>query len=112
LGLNIVLVLGLVGMSFMSVHAQSTTLGNISGTVRDEKGAVVPNAEVVISEEGTELTRTVTADDNGFYLVTGLRPGRYTVSTSPQGFKKTVASGVELHVTENKVVNLEVQVGQ
>jgi carboxypeptidase family protein len=110
LGLQVILVL--LGALFFNAHAQTTTLGTISGTIRDEKGAVVPKAEVVISEEGTKLSRSVDADDNGFYLASGLRPGRYTVTTSPQGFKKTVASGVELHVTENKVVNLEVQVGQ
>jgi len=110
LGLQVVLVL--IGALFMNANAQTTTLGSISGTIRDEKGAVVPNAEVSIQEEGTQSVRTVSADDNGFYLVTGLRPGRYTVSTAPQGFKKTVASAVDLHVTENKAVNLEVQVGQ
>jgi hypothetical protein len=34
------------------------------------------------------------------------------VSTAPQGYKKTLASGVELHVTENKVLNLDLQIGQ
>jgi len=38
--------------------------------------------------------------------------GLYTISTTPQGFKKTVANGVELHVGENKVVNLDLQIGQ
>src|SRR3989441_7256302 len=105
-------VMVLMSAGFVIVNAQSTTVGTISGTVRDPKGAAVPKAEVVIQEEGTDLSRTVNADDNGFYLATSLRPGRYTVSTAPQGFKKTVAAGIDLHVTENKVVNLEVQIGQ
>jgi hypothetical protein len=45
-------------------------------------------------------------------VFTSLPAGTYTVSTAPQGFKRTVASGVEVHVTENKVLNLDVQVGQ
>ncbi len=108
-GLLAVLLLLSVGLS---VKAQSTTVGSISGTVRDEKGAGVPKAEVVIQGEGTGFSRTVNADDNGFYLASSLPVGKYTVSTAPQGFKKSVATAVDLHVSENRVVNLDVQVGQ
>src|SRR5258705_2005549 len=108
-GFVAVLVLLSVGLS---VKAQTTTAGSISGSVRDEKGAGVPKAEVTIQGEGTSFSRAITADDNGFYLASSLPAGKYTVSTSPQGFKKTVATAVDLHVSENKVVNLDVQVGQ
>ncbi len=110
LGLQVLVVL--IGALFFNAHAQTTTVGTISGTVRDEKGAVVPRAEVSIQGEGTGISRTVNSDDNGFYLANSLPVGRYTVSTAPSGFKKTVASGVDLHVSENKVVNLDLQVGQ
>ena len=102
----------LLSALFFAAHAQTTTVGTISGTVRDEKGAVVPRAEVSIESEGTGISRTVNSDDNGFYLVPSLPAGSYTISTAPSGFKKTVASGVDLHVAENKVVNLDLQVGQ
>jgi hypothetical protein len=102
----------LVGALVFNAQAQTTTVGTISGTIRDEKGAVVPKAEVSIQGEGTGIARTVTSDDNGFFLAASLPAGRYTVSTSPSGFKKTVAADVDLHVSENKVLNLDVQVGQ
>src|SRR5258707_679500 len=110
LGLQLALVL--IGALFFSAHAQTTTVGTISGTVRDEKGAVVPKAEVSIEGEGTGTSREVKSDADGFYLASSLPPGRYTVSTAPRGFKKSVASAVDLHVGENKVVNLDLQVGQ
>jgi len=110
LGLQVVVVLA--GALFFSANAQTTTVGTISGTVRDQKGAVVPRAEVSIQDERTGIVRSVHSDDNGFYLVESLPAGRYTVSTAPSGFKKTVAQSVDLHVTENKVVNLDLQVGQ
>ncbi|PYS68620.1 MAG: hypothetical protein DMF73_16405, partial [Acidobacteria bacterium] len=110
LGVQIVVVL--VGALFFTAYAQTTTVGTISGTVRDEKGAVVPKAEVSIQGEGTGTSRTVKSDDNGFYLAPSLPAGLYTVSTAPSGFKKTVATAVDLHVAENKVVNLDLQVGQ
>src|SRR5258707_13850416 len=109
LGLQLALVL--IGALFSSAHAQTTTVGTISGTIRDEKGAVVPRAEVSIQSD-TGISRTVNSDDNGFYLANSLPAGRYTISTAPSGFKKTIAPAVELHVTENKVVNLDLQVGQ
>src|SRR5258707_5769629 len=110
LGLQLVLVL--IGALFFSAHAQTTTVGTISGTVRDEKGAVVTRVEVSIDGEGTGTSREVKSDADGFYLAASLKPGRYTVSTAPRGFKKSVASAVDLHVGENKVVNLDLQVGQ
>jgi hypothetical protein len=96
----------------VGVHAQSSTTGNITGTVRDPQGAAVPKAEVTILDEKTGVSRTVTATEDGFYNATSLPAGMYTVSTAPAGFKKTVTTGVELHVNENKTVNLELQVGQ
>ncbi len=96
----------------VGVHAQSSTTGNITGTVRDPQGAAVPKAEVTILEEKTGASRTLTATDDGFYNATSLPAGIYTVSTAPTGFKKTVITGVDLHVNENKTVNLDLQVGQ
>src|SRR5712664_1151075 len=110
LGLQVVVVLA--GALFFSANAQTTTVGTISGTVRDQKGGVVPRAEVSIQDERTGALRTVHSDDNGFYLAESLPAGRYTVSTAPSGFKKTVAQSVDLHVSENKVLNLDLQVGQ
>src|SRR5262249_42663981 len=103
----------LLGLSAAIVaQAQTSTVGSINGTVRDPKGAAVPKAMVEVKEERTGLSRTVTADDNGFFSVLSLPAGVYTLSTAPQGFKKTVNNGVELHVSEDLVVNLTVQVGQ
>lgn len=96
----------------IGVHAQSSTTGNITGTVRDPQGASVPKVEVTITEEKTGAARTVRATEDGFYNATSLPAGIYTVSASPSGFKKTLTTGVELHVNENKTVNLDLQVGQ
>lgn len=110
-GAQAVLLLLSIGL-FIGVHAQSSTTGNITGTVRDPQGNVVPKAEITVEDEKTGTSRSVTTDDDGFYNVPTLPPGRYTLTTSPPGFKKTVASGLELHVNENKTVNVELQVGQ
>jgi hypothetical protein len=97
---------------FVGVHAQSSTAGNISGTVRDQQGAAVPNAEVTIVEEKTGASRTVKTTDDGFYSAPSLPAGIYSISAAPAGFKKTLTTGVQLHVSENLTVNLDLQVGQ
>src|ERR1044072_1320953 len=111
LGITAMCVLMSVGL-FASVSAQTATVGNLSGTVRDPTGAAVPKADVEIKEENTGATRVAHANDDGNYVFTSLAAGTYTVSTAPPGFKRTVANGVEVHVGENRVLNLDVQIGQ
>src|SRR5687767_3155598 len=111
LGLQALLLLLSIGL-FVGVHAQSSTAGNITGTVRDQQGAAVPNVEITIVEEKTGATRSVTTNDDGFYNVPSLPAGIYSISVAPTGFKKTMQTGVQLHVNENKTVNLDLQVGQ
>ncbi|HST50455.1 MAG TPA: carboxypeptidase regulatory-like domain-containing protein [Pyrinomonadaceae bacterium] len=108
--LKVTLFLLLLGLSG-GVHAQVSTVGSISGTVHDPQGAAVPKAEVTITDEATGVAHKVTADDNGFYSVVSLPVGRYTVSTSPHGFKKTVNSGIDLHVGDKLNVDLKLEVG-
>src|SRR5215475_5528027 len=103
----------LLGLSAtIVVQAQTSTVGSINGTVRDPKGAAVPKTAVDVKEERTGLTRAVTTDENGFFSVLSLPAGVYTVSTAPQGFKKTVNEKIELHVSEDLVTNLTVQIGE
>ncbi|MGB9179964.1 MAG: carboxypeptidase regulatory-like domain-containing protein [Pyrinomonadaceae bacterium] len=111
LGLQALLFLLAMGL-FVGVHAQSSTVGSISGTVRDPQGAAVPKAEVTIMDEATGTTRTAVSNDDGFYSAPSLAVGRYTVSAAPKGFKKTVNSGVDLHVGDKLTIDLNLEVGQ
>jgi outer membrane receptor protein involved in Fe transport len=60
--------------------------GAISGTVTDSSGAVVTGATVTVSSPETGTERTTTSNDQGFYTVTNLAPGTYTVKISGPGF--------------------------
>ncbi|HYY97526.1 MAG TPA: carboxypeptidase regulatory-like domain-containing protein, partial [Pyrinomonadaceae bacterium] len=109
-GLQALLLLLCLGMS-AAVHAQVSTVGSVSGTVRDPQGNAIPKAEVTITEEATGLSRNATADDSGIYTFPALPPGRYTITAAPQGFKKTVNSGVDLHVGDKLVLDINLEVG-
>jgi len=71
----------------ISISGQ-TIFGRISGTVIDSTGAVVPDAVVTVTNGATNAARTGTTDESGFYTVTNLPAGTYTVTVERQGFKK------------------------
>ena len=111
-GLHLVLAV-LLGVGLViGVSAQTRTVGSLSGTIRDAQGSAVPNAEIVIEEEQTGQSRTVKSGDDGAYTAQSLAAGRYRVSVSAQGFKNTVAPGVEIHVSDRVVLDLNLEVGQ
>jgi hypothetical protein len=97
---------------FVGVHAQTSTAGSISGTLRDPQGAAVPNAEVTINETATGQSRTVKTDADGFFNAPSLPVGRYVLSTSPHGFKKLVAPDIDVNVSARVVLDLTLEVGE
>jgi len=64
-----------------------TETGQITGTVTDPSGAVLPNTEVTITNVGTGATRTATSGNSGQYFFTNLQPGTYEVTINAQGFQ-------------------------
>ena len=78
-----------------AVYAQAIT-GRISGTVTDPAGAVMPNVSVTATNEATNLERTVTTDADGFYTVTNLPAGAYSITVEQSGFKKLLKTGNNL----------------
>src|SRR5919112_617439 len=106
----VLLVLGL-GL-LVGAHAQTNTVGSISGTLRDPQGAAVPNAEVTIVETATGQSRTVRTDADGFFNAPSLPVGRYVLSTSPSGFKKLVAPDIDVNVSARVVLDLTLEVGE
>jgi hypothetical protein len=74
--------------------AQMTT-GTVSGTVKDEHGAIVPGAAVTLVSEtrGTE-TAVVVTNANGDFVFVNVSPDRYTVQITMPGFKTLKHSGI------------------
>ncbi|HEX8091528.1 MAG TPA: VIT domain-containing protein, partial [Blastocatellia bacterium] len=66
------------------------------GAVVDSSGAVIPNATVIIKDQKTGATRTVTTDESGNYDVAGLPPGTYNMEVTAPGFKKVEIRDVEV----------------
>src|SRR5262249_48123882 len=80
------------------LYAQSTTDGAIGGTVFDSTGAVVPNAKVTAHNNETNAEQTVTSDASGYYRITNLRSGNYTVTVAGGGLAPYKAQDVVVSV--------------
>jgi hypothetical protein len=92
-------------------RAQAVT-GTLLGNVTDSSGAAVPGATVNAVEVQTNIKRTVTTSDAGFYIFASLLNGTYTVETELQGFKKVVRNGVQVAVNTTVRVDVKLEVGQ
>ncbi len=85
--------------------------GTILGTVKDESGAVLPGATVVITHEGQGLTLTSVTRADGTYIFTPIRSGAYSVESEFPGFKKGVRRGITVAIQDQAVVDFTLQAG-
>ncbi|SDE64838.1 TonB-dependent receptor [Terriglobus roseus] len=88
-----------------SAFAQSAALGGVSGVVRDNQGAVVPNASVTVINTGTGAKRELTTDGDGHYVATFLQPGQYEVIVTAAGFGKLDQKNVTVTVGVTNTVD-------
>src|SRR5688500_10247763 len=89
--------------------AQATA--QLSGTVRDESGAVLPGVTVTVTQTETGFTRTVVTDDTGAYVLPNLPLGPYRLEVSLQGFRTYVQTGIVLQVAATPTINTSLAVG-
>ncbi len=89
-----------------------TSFGRIAGSVTDQTEAAIASAKVTISNMETKTTRTIQTDENGFYVVTNLPIGPYTVEVDPPGFKHQQRTGVNVGADSRLTVDFKLQVGE
>lgn len=94
-----------------ALRAQVSTTGEISGTVVDPSGAVVPHAKVTASEPSTGFTQTVTASASGVYVFPAVQPGMYTLRAIANGFATAVYSNVVVSAAQTTNVQIQLKVG-
>lgn len=95
----------------ISVMAQISTTGRFSGTVTDSSQSALPGATVTITNEATNISRTVTTDSNGFYVMTNLPVGSYRVSAEQKGFGKDSKAGYRLDADGRVTVDFVLKPG-
>jgi hypothetical protein len=90
--------------------AQKDT-GAIAGTARDSSGAVVAGAQVTITDVDRGTNFITTTGQQGEYVASPLKIGRYSVTVEKQGFKKALAGPITVDVQARPEINITLQVG-
>src|SRR5207248_10597083 len=102
--LNLVLI-SVVGCT--AAWAQATA--QISGTVKDPSGAVLPGVEITATQTETGLARMAVSNETGSFVLANLPLGPYKVEASLSGFRTYVQTGIVLDVNSNPVINAVLQ---
>jgi hypothetical protein len=85
--------------------------GSIHGYVRDNSGAVIPNASVTATEIQTNYSRTVKSDASGAFSLLALSPGVYRLSASAAGFEQAIIDHITLNVNDALNFDFALQIG-
>src|SRR5437867_7580537 len=97
-------------LSSVTLSAQSTA--QVSGTVKDQSGAVLPGVEVTATQTATGLARSVVTNETGSYILPNLPIGPYRLEAALPGFRAFVQTGIVLQVSGNPEINIVLEVGQ
>jgi hypothetical protein len=94
-----------------TVTAQSAGEGVIEGTVTDSTGAVVPHATITITNVATSVATVRESTGAGFFSISPVLPGTYTVQVTAKGFKTLVQDNVVIDALQTRTISPILAVG-
>ncbi|HEX4030749.1 MAG TPA: TonB-dependent receptor [Terracidiphilus sp.] len=111
--------IGLFSLSLLAVVAvfagrsafAQANRASITGAVTDSTGAVVPSAQVVVTNTDTNVPARSVSNADGLYVVPNLFPGHYSIEFTKTGFESFVRAGMTLNSTEVARINAVLKVG-
>ncbi len=99
-------------LSAMATPARAQEVrATIGGKVKDPHGAVVPNAEVAVISDDTNVTQRTHTNDQGNWIVQFLLPGHYRFTVTSTGFKVAERKGIELQSADEKFLDTTLEIG-
>ena len=101
----------LLGLTPGSLTAQTSNAA-IVGDVMDETGALVPGANVMVTNVATGVQRSLTTNERGAFRAYPVQPGTYDVAASSEGFKTNIRAGIVVEVAATVKVDLALELGQ
>jgi hypothetical protein len=97
--------------AFSPASAQVSTF-DLSGTVKDDQGGVLPGVTVTVRNEQTGITRSVVTDDVGLYYLAALPPqGSWALSVELTGFTTHRREGLRFAANTKPIINVTLNVG-
>jgi hypothetical protein len=108
----VALFISLLASAATCATAWGQATAQISGTVRDQSGAVLPGVEVTATQTETGLARTTVTNETGSYILANLALGPYRFEAALPGFRTFVQTGIVLQVNSSPVINASLDIGQ
>src|SRR5260370_24288963 len=102
---RLVSALAFVCLSALQLFGQANTTATLRGTVLDKTQAVIPGADVRITNKETGLTRASASNSEGLYVFNLLPVGHYEIRVSAKGFANATFENVELTVGQTTTVD-------
>ena len=96
-----------VAIASSASWGQASYTAQVRGVVKDQSGAMVAQATVVITNDATAIATTAHTDSNGLYILTGLRPAVYTIRADATGFRPVEQKNVVLQVDQQTTIDFE-----
>jgi hypothetical protein len=96
----------------LPVGLRAQVTGSISGYVKDQTGAAVPGAQVTATLITQNLSTSATSNTEGFYQITAVQPGLYTVTVEKSGFQKLTHTNVTVNVNQPVRLDLALELGR
>ncbi len=96
---------------FSCTTALAQFKASLQGTVTDPQGGAIAGAKITVTSQDTGVTRDTVTSAEGFYRISGLSPGKYTVAAEATGFKRQEVREVEVAAEEARGLDLVLAVG-
>src|SRR5690242_1544039 len=103
-------ILSLIVLSLAGTAHSQAAKSELIGEVRDQNGALVPNAKVSLTDAATGQT-SAKISSNGSFIMTNLKPGIYNIAVEADGFKQSLREGVRLATGERVRLNFVLDPG-
>ena len=94
------------------LNAQVRSTGVIAGTVSDPSGAIVPGAQLKLTDLASGAAQSVAANKEGGFLFANLRPGSYRLAASSAGFQTSVYDSVIVDAARTTNLAVQLKVGE
>ena len=103
---------GAILFTVFAIAVQAQTQGDITGLVTDSSGAVIPGANVTVTNKATAAARKVTTNSEGLYAFPSLPPGLYELKIERDGYKVSHVDNIRLEVQQAARLDVTMEVGQ
>ena len=101
----------LLGCLLASVGYAQIRSGVVTGEVKDATGSVIAGADVILTNQDTNITNKTKSTDSGQFTFPYLQPGVYSVSVSTAGFVSYRQTGIRVETNQTIRVDVDLKVG-